>query len=285
MEVDFDRLTQIVPPKLIKDDSSLRKALTNHIKKTKNLNHSGFNVFLLYHAEVEDLLIDATGIKDPKKVQNFMPLYPLFVAASISRINNMASKEDLLILLLDRKSIHSVSKLIAKKDFNLEVLYIDIGTLELVNEPMWCRFQLVRQINNLLRECNQTHNLEIIAYSLDSDYIPSYTLFKRTKSFKGIDFIFTTNKNSYPLWQINEGVYIFKVGSKSAKIFDRASSIYEFLNENQVVLQYWKNPRIWRGAQASLMLTMFKFNQHIQEEQFIYLKSFDIRIKRLVALG
>ena len=223
--------------------------------------------YLLYHIEQSDIQINAIGISNPKKVQGYMHLYVPLIAASISRIIklNANSSNWNIFLFTDSKTEAIINEFVNER-FSYAKENITLISIQDENAqyPMWFRFHIFRYALKKMSEVDLTQT-EI--YCIDSDYIPSQRLNSLSPFLNQSDIVFTTNKDSYPLWQINEGVYAVKANNSAVTFFNYCSYIYESLIIDQVVRDSWKNPKIWRGAQAALMLSTFNFQDTHKSQQ------------------
>lgn len=223
--------------------------------------------YFLYHVEQEDLRINAVGIANPSKVQGYMHLYAPLISASIARIIKLNSTQSNwhILLFTDSKTRlfieHFINESFPSAKTSISYIVVnDDGT----RYPMWYRFHIFKYA---IMQILYLHLAQAEVYCIDSDYVPSKWLDNLSPFLNDSDIVFTTNADSFPLWQINEGVYAVKVTHKAAYFFNYCSYIYEALYLDNTVRESWKDPRIWRGAQAALMLSSFKFNDTYRAQQ------------------
>ena len=248
------------------DCSPLSKIVRETIQKELNnffapiRTSSVKKIYVLYHAECKDIEINAVGISNPRKIQKYMYLYIPLITAAISRIIkiNKSNRDWNLMVFTDIDSKEKINTFLrtAYPSAIENISLVDISN-EQTNYPMWLRFHLIRFSVRTLAE---KHRSKAEVYCIDSDYLPAYSLNRLSPYFNDSEIVFTTNRDSYPLWQINEGVYSLKANSKTSYFLDYCAFIFDFICSDSIVIESWKNPKIWRGAQAALMLSTFKFN-------------------------
>lgn len=250
----------------------LRKTFTSPEKINKS-------AFVYYHIQQEDLEIHAVGIANPKKLQSYMSVYRKLIAASMARLSKLIEPDDLMICFFDKNTISIVKNFLGHDFFNRNrVLFIKIDS-SYSAYPMWYRFKLIQELNKMLFEIKPAF---AFLYMMDSDYIPSGSFRQFRCESRGYDVVFTTNADSFPVWQINEGLYSCKVNSNSLVYMEKANQVYNYLINDDTVKRYWKNPMVWRGAQASLMLAAYKFGEFSDEDLTLKMitNGHTLRIKR-----
>ena len=216
-------------------------------------------IFFLYHVGIKNIRIDATGIQDPLKLQKLQPTYTKLVFAALARLSKIARPYDLIISILDTdlKTFIDGQILNKKLTFKNSIAFLDGSTkeAELTN---WNRFTLWTYMAQLMGS-KKTFS-DCTFFSIDGDYIPSQAILLGDPQRHNSDIIFSTNKDSYPQWAINEGFLSFKTNQAAHEYFTICQNIYEEFCHDKIVLDSWKNPKIWWGSQACLMLPLFKFN-------------------------
>ena len=218
------------------------------------------------------------------KLQKLQPTYTKLVLAALTRISKIAKPYDLIISILDTnlKTFIDDQILNEKLSFKNSIVLLDGSTkeAELTN---WNRFTLWTYLAQYMGS-KETFS-DCTFFSIDGDYIPSQAILLGDPQNHNTDIVFTTNTDSYPQWAINEGFLSFKTNQAAYKYFSICQNMYEAFCLDKTVLDSWKNPKIWWGSQACLMLPLFKFNDPDSEleetKKVIKLKDQKISITRM----